>query len=113
MLGHLSPLSGSADAGHLDRAETVYGDRVGVVDEPTQPAPSLGEVSYRETARRGRAFQAALDDLGVGEGERVAIVSHNSARLLELLLSTPSHGRVLVPINFRLSPDEVSYIVGH
>jgi fatty-acyl-CoA synthase len=97
----------------LDRAELVYGDRVGIVDEPLQPAPSLGEVTYREAARRGRAFQAGLDALGVGPGERVAVVSHNSARLLELLLSVPSYGRVLVPINFRLSTDEVSYIVGH
>jgi acyl-CoA synthetase (AMP-forming)/AMP-acid ligase II len=43
----------------------------------------------------------------------VAVVSHNSGRLLELLLGVPSSGRVLVPVNFRLSPDEVSYIVGH
>ena len=97
----------------LDRAELVYGERIGVVDEPDQPAPSLGELSYREVARRGRAIQAGLDELGIGEGERVAIVSHNSARLLELLLAVPSSGRVLVPINFRLSPDEVRYIVGH
>src|SRR3712207_2247970 len=97
----------------LDRAELVYGDRVGVVDEPTQPAPSLGAVSYREVARRGRALQAGLDALGVGEAERVAIVSHNSARLLELLLAVPSSGRVAVPINFRLQPEEVEYIVGH
>ncbi len=97
----------------LDRAELVYADRIGVVDEPDQPAPSLGEVSYREFARRGRALQAGLDELGIGEGERVAIVSHNSARLLEVLLAVPSSGRVAVPINFRLSPEEVSYIVGH
>src|SRR3954451_18276211 len=97
----------------LDRAELVYGDRVGIVDEPAQPAPSLGEVTYREVARRGRAFQAGLDALGVGQGERVAVVSHNSARLLELLLSVPSSGRVIVPINFRLSQDEVRFIVGH
>src|SRR5215210_3176153 len=97
----------------LDRAELVYGDRIGVVDEPDQPAPSLGELSYREVARRGRAVQAGLDELGIGEGERVAIVSHNSARLLELLLAVPSSGRVLVPVNFRLSPEEVRYIVGH
>src|SRR5215211_8982516 len=97
----------------LERAELVYGDRIGVVDEPAQPAPSLGEVTYREVARRGRAFQAGLDELGIGEGERVAIVSHNSARLLELLLAVPSSGRVAVPINFRLSPEEVTYIVGH
>jgi fatty-acyl-CoA synthase len=97
----------------LDRAELVYGDRIGVVDEPDQPAPSLGGLTYREVARRGRAVQAGLDQLGVGDGDRVAIVSHNSARLLELLLAVPSSGRVLVPINFRLSPDEVRYIVGH
>ncbi len=97
----------------LDRAELVYGDRVGIVDEPNQPAPSLGEVSYREVARRGRALQAGLDALGVGQGERVAIVSHNAARLLEVLLAVPSSGRIAVPVNFRLSPEEVAYIVGH
>jgi acyl-CoA synthetase (AMP-forming)/AMP-acid ligase II len=97
----------------LERAELVYGDRLGVIDEPDQPAPSLGELTYRELARRGRAVQAGLDELGIGEGERVAIVSHNSARLLELLLAVPSSGRVLVPINFRLSTEEVRYIVGH
>jgi fatty-acyl-CoA synthase len=97
----------------LDRAELVYGDRVGIVDEPAQPAPSLGELTYREVARRARAMQAALDGLDIGEGERVAVVSHNSGRLVEMLLGVPSSGRVLVPVNFRLSPEEVSYIVGH
>jgi fatty-acyl-CoA synthase len=97
----------------LGRAEQVYADRIGIIDEPSQPAPSVGEVSYREVARRGRALQAGLDGLGIAEGERVAIVSHNSARLLELLLAVPSSGRVAVPINFRLSPEEVGYIVGH
>ena len=34
----------------LDRAETVYPDRVGIVDEPDQPAPSLGSLTYRQVA---------------------------------------------------------------
>src|SRR3954454_20591908 len=97
----------------LDRAELVYGDRVGIVDEPDQPAPSMGEVTYREVARGARAMQAALDGLGVEEGERIAVASHNSGRLLEMLLGVPSSGRVLVPINFRLAQEEVAYIVGH
>src|SRR5215217_6588104 len=97
----------------LDRAELVYGDRVGIVDEPDQPASPLGELTYREVARRARAIAAGLDELGVGEGERVAVVSHNSARLLELLYAVPSFGRVLVPVNFRLSPAEFEYIVEH
>ena len=42
----------------LDRAETVYPDRVGIVDEPDQPAPSLGSLTYRQVAANARA-QAA------------------------------------------------------
>ncbi len=97
----------------LDRAELVYGDRIGVIDEPDQPARSLGSLTYRELARRGRAIQAGLDELGIGVGDRVAIVSHNSARLLELLYAVPASGRVLVPINFRLQAEEVGYIAEH
>src|SRR5881392_1022673 len=67
----------------LDRAESVYGDRIGVIDEPTVD-DSLGELTYREFARRVRALQSGLDELGVDVGERVAVVSPNAARLLEL-----------------------------
>ena len=46
-------------------------------------------------------------------GERVAIVSHNSARLLTSFFGVSGFGRVLVPINFRLNADEIGYIVEH
>ncbi|MFN8039157.1 MAG: AMP-binding protein [Acidimicrobiales bacterium] len=98
---------------HLERAELVYGDRVGIVDEPDQPAPSLGSLSYRRGAELARAQAARLDELGVGQGERVAIVSQNSARLLVGFYGVSGFGRTYVPINFRLQPDEVSYIVDH
>ena len=52
----------------LDRAEHVYPDRVAVVDEPDQPAPSLGELTYREMAANARAQAAKLDELGVPRG---------------------------------------------
>jgi acyl-CoA synthetase (AMP-forming)/AMP-acid ligase II len=97
----------------LERAALVYGDRVAVVDEPDQPAPSLGALTYREVADRARAQAAALDDLGIGFGERVAIVSHNAARLLLALFGVSGSGRILVPVNFRLNAQEVEYIVEH
>jgi fatty-acyl-CoA synthase len=97
----------------LDRAEHVYPDRVAIVDEPDQPAPGLGEVSYREMAALARAQAARLDQLGVPFGGRVAIVSQNSARLLTSFFGVSGWGRVLVPINFRLSAAEIGYIVGH
>jgi acyl-CoA synthetase (AMP-forming)/AMP-acid ligase II len=56
---------------------------------------------------------AKHDQLGLEVGERVAIVSHNSARLLTAFWGVCGFGRVLVPVNFRLSSDEVQYIVQH
>ena len=97
----------------LDRAEHVYPDRVAIVDEPEQPASSLGEVTYREMAALARAQAARLDQLGVPPGGRVAIVSQNSARLLTSFFGVSGWGRVLVPINFRLSQAEIGYIVTH
>jgi acyl-CoA synthetase (AMP-forming)/AMP-acid ligase II len=96
----------------LDRAEAVYGNRVGVIDEPSAP-DNLGSLTYREFATRVRALQSGLDELGVDRGERVAVVSPNAARLLELFFAVPSSGRVLVPVNFRLRSEEVEYIVDH
>jgi len=101
-------------ADFLNRAETCYATRAGVVDEPgPYQDGGLGTQTYGELAVRTRALAAGLDELGIAQGERVAVVSHNSARLLESFYGVCSYGRVLVPINFRLSPAEVSYIVEH
>ena len=97
----------------LRRAEQVYPHRIAVVDEPHQPAESWGEFTYAEMAAKARAQAAWLDTLGIGVGERVAIVSQNSARLLTALFGVSGSGRVLVPINFRLHSEEVRYIVEH
>ncbi|KRF28720.1 AMP-binding protein [Nocardioides sp. Soil805] len=97
----------------IDRARTVYGERVGVVDEPDQPAASLGNLTYAELDALARRQAARLDQLGLEVGDRVAVVSHNSARLLASFFGVAGSGRVLVPVNFRLRPDEVSYIVEH
>ncbi|MFD7819003.1 AMP-binding protein [Streptomyces sp. NPDC059785] len=97
----------------LDRAATVYGDRTGVVDEPDQPAEPWDGLTYRRVAELARAQAAGLDALGVPHGARVAVVSPNSARLLTSFFGVSGHGRVLVPVNFRLTTDEVGYIVDH
>jgi acyl-CoA synthetase (AMP-forming)/AMP-acid ligase II len=97
----------------LDRAVAVYGKRTGIVDEPDQPAAPLTSLTYERVGELARAQAAALDKLGIAPGERVAMVSHNSARLLVAFFGVCGYGRVLVPVNFRLSPDEIAYIVEH
>ena len=97
----------------LDRAETVYPDRIGVTDEPAQPAESLGDVTYGRLAGMARSQAAWLDGLGVPVGGRVAIVSHNAGRMLASFFGVSGWGRILVPINFRLGAEEIGYIVEH
>ena len=97
----------------LDRAESVYGARVALVDEPDQPAESWGSITYAEMARRARAQAAALDAMGLDRGARVAVVSHNSARLMTAFFGVSGWGRILVPINFRLNAEEIGYIIEH
>ena len=97
----------------LERAALVHGSRIGVYDEPDPPGGGLGDVTYRRMAELARGQAAALDEMGVGRGERVAIVSQNAARLLVSFWGVAGWGRVCVPINFRLSRDEVAYIVEH
>ncbi len=46
-------------------------------------------------------------------GGRVAVISQNSARLCTSFFGVSGWGRVLVPVNFRLSRPEIEYIVGH
>ena len=99
---------------HLERAELVYGAASLVVDEPDQPAAPLA----RRSPAPGWASwpgprPAGSTQLGVGLGERVGVVSQNSARLLTAFWGVSAYGRVLVPVNFRLSAHEVGYIVEH
>ncbi len=97
----------------LYRAENVYPDRVALVDEPDAPGGGLGEVTWSQFGTLVRAQAAKLDELGIGLGERVAMVSQNAGRLMTSFYAVSGYGRVFVPINFRLARDEIAYIIAH
>ncbi len=97
----------------LDRGVAVFPDRVAIVDEPDQVAPPLPPMTYAELGDMRRQMGVAMDEMGIPMGGRVAMVSHNAGRLLASFYGVSGNGRVFVPINFRLSRDEVAYIVEH
>src|SRR5688500_9092092 len=97
----------------LERAEQVYGPREAVVDEPNPPGGGLGRFTWQRFGEMSRSLAAALDELGVGEMERVAIVSPNAARFLVALFGVSAFGRILVPVNYRLNAEEIGYIFQH
>jgi len=98
---------------HIERAATVYGNRVGIIDEPHQPAPPWDDLTYDQVLLRSAALAAGLQQREIEPGNRVAIVSQNASRMLVFLYGVTGWGRVAVPINFRLNAHEIQYIVDH
>ena len=68
-------------------------------------------ITYGELIDRAERVAGWLQARGVGAGDVVAVLMKNSAAFLDLALATSHAGGVFLPINFRLSADEVAYIV--
>jgi fatty-acyl-CoA synthase len=68
------------------------------------------ERTYVELHERVARVAGALAARGVGPGDRVALLLHNGLEFPETLLACFRLGAIAVPINFRLSQDEIDYI---
>jgi len=88
------------------RTRALYGAREAVVDGAIR-------LTYAQFFERCDRFSTALQRLGVKPGDRVAYIAPNTHAQLESFYAVPQIGAVLVPINYRLSPDEFVYIINH
>src|SRR5947208_2339898 len=88
------------------RTRRLYADREAVVDEDLR-------LTYAQFFERCDKWSAALQTLGVRPGDRIAYIAPNTHAQLESFYAVPQIGAVLVPINYRLSPDEFAYIITH
>ena len=71
------------------------------------------KISYGEFTNRVLRSGSALAGLGVGQGDVVALLGHNSPEYLEMLLATSAAGGVVLPLNWRLAAPEIAYILEH
>ncbi len=96
----LSPVS------FLEQAAAAHGDRMAIV---------YGEfrISYIEMRGRVARLASALSARGIGEKDVVSIMAPNLPALLEAHYAVPSLGAALNPLNIRLDPPTVAYILGH
>jgi fatty-acyl-CoA synthase len=90
----------------LERSAGVFRDRVAVID-------GTRCYTYAELGERVDRLAHALRAAGIEAGQRVAILAPNSAPMIEAHFAIPLAGAIIVPINTRLSPDEVAYILEH
>ena len=96
----LTPLS------FLDRSASVY---------PNKPAVIYNETTYTysQLADRVNRLAGALRQSGIKKGDRVAFMVPNIPPMLEGHFGPLRLGAVLVAINIRLSPREITYILNH
>lgn len=83
---------------------------------PQLPAVALGDsvvADYGALAKRSAALSGALAGMGLKPGDRVAIAAHNCREYLEALFGAWWGGFVAVPINAKLHPAEIGWILGH
>lgn len=88
------------------RARRLYADREAVVDGDLR-------LTFAEFLDRCDRWSTALQKLGVAQGDRVAYIAPNTHAHLEGYYAVPQIGAVLVPINYRLLPEDFEYIINH
>jgi fatty-acyl-CoA synthase len=90
----------------LIRSANVYPDKTAVVHGDTR-------YTYSEFYARVNRLASALKKNGIGLDDKVAFLCPNIPPMLEAHNAVPMIGAVLVSINIRLSPSEISYIINH
>ena len=88
------------------RARKLYGDREAIVDRGRR-------LTYEEFFDRCDRWSSGLQHLGVSQGDRVAYIAPNTRAQLESFYAVPQIGAVLVPINYRLTADDFTYLINH
>ena len=88
------------------RARKLYANQEAVVDGALR-------LTYAQFFERCDRWSAALQQLGVKQGDRVAYIAPNTHAQLESFYAVPQIGGVVVPINYRLIADDFAYIINH
>lgn len=89
----------------LARARRLFGPLPGIVDEDRR-------FTYGEFATRAHALATAFrTDLGLQPGDRIAYLCGNTVEMLEAYYAVLLAGGVLTPLNIRLSPAELQFIL--
>jgi acyl-CoA synthetase (AMP-forming)/AMP-acid ligase II len=88
----------------LEKARSLYGQKEAVICGPTK-------LTYEQFADRVFALAGFLKLQGIGTGDRIAILHQNSHEFLETYYAAAQLGAVLNPLNFRLTPEDIAFIL--
>ncbi len=86
-------------------------DKLAVVDD--RPAVGIRQLTYAEFEESTNRLAHVLTDHGVGPGVKVVWCGQNSIGVVELVVAARKVGATAVPLNYRLSDDEATYVTDH
>ena len=90
----------------LSKRAMLSGEREAYVDAGGGP-----RLTYAELAGRSSRVGRALESLGVSSGDRVVLLCRNRVEFVESYFAAARIGAIVVPVNWRLAPAEVGFIV--
>jgi len=74
-------------------------------------AASGRRFTYFELNQRTNRLAHGLQSAGVAQGDRIGILLMNGVEFIETFFATAKLGATLVPLNWRLTPDELEFIL--
>lgn len=87
----------------LGRRELLSPDKVALIDAEHGGRP----ITYREWNRAANRTARLLRELGIGKGDRVAVLAMNSVEFLDIWFACGKLGAILQPLNWRLTASEI------
>jgi fatty-acyl-CoA synthase len=105
MSGIRLPLDGAHWVDHVGRHAFATPDSVAI-------RFNGDSITWAQLDDRLHRLAAGLVANGVSKGDRVAILMTNRPEFVEIALAATAIGAIAVPMNFRLAPEEVAYILG-
>ncbi|MEE9150361.1 MAG: AMP-binding protein, partial [Thermoplasmata archaeon] len=74
---------------------------------------SKRQMSFYEYNTRANRLANGLLGMGLGKGDRIAVISCNCIEFMEVYAAAAKSGIVVVPINWRLPPKDMEYIINN
>lgn len=90
----------------IQRWAELYPEKVAIIFEGR-------EITYGELKVSTEATACWMQSVGIEKGDRVAVVLENGPEFLELYLASAHLGAIFVPLNYRLTSQELDYLVSH
>ena len=88
----------------LARNAQLHGERLAFVTDSQR-------ITHGQLAERAAALAGGLAAVGVGVGDRVAVLAYNGQEYVDLLGAAAMLGAILVPVNWRLTAEEIAHVL--